>query len=113
MKCALKPLTYFCLLLALFLSLWLKPVQASLSLSDPRINRLESQLRSLQSQVNRLQSQLPRAGNSRPAPIDRPPAPETPSFDQQFDTLAVLVIELQQRVSVLETKLEEMEESTQ
>ncbi|MDV3350782.1 hypothetical protein QGP82_18885 [Leptothoe sp. LEGE 181152] len=113
MKCALKPLTCFCLLLALFLSLWLQPVEASLSLSDPRINRLESQLRSLQSQVNRLQSQLPRAGNSRPAPIDRPPSPETPSFDQQFDTLAVLVIELQQRVSVLETKLEEMEEPTQ
>lgn len=113
MKFALKPLTCFCVVLALFFSLWLKPVEASLSLSDPRLNRLESQLRSLQSQVNRLQSQLPRAGNNRPAPIDRPPSPDTPSFDQQFDTLAVLIIELQQRVSVLETKLEEMEEPIQ
>ncbi|MBT9314173.1 hypothetical protein [Leptothoe spongobia] len=79
---------------------------ASSSLVDPRINRLESQVRSLQSQVTRLQSQLPRASNSRTAPQSTSPRPEEPSFDQQFDTLAILIIELQERVSVLEARID-------
>ncbi|MGD1953348.1 MAG: hypothetical protein ACFB14_27440 [Leptolyngbyaceae cyanobacterium] len=86
---------------------------ASPSLIDPRINRLESQLRSLQSQVTRLQSQLPRAGARRPVATDPTPTAETPSFDQQFDTLAVLMIELKERVSVLEQRLDEIEEPVQ
>ena len=95
------------------LSLWLSPVGAS-SLANPRLNRLESQVRSLQSQISRLQSQLPRcSGSSRPAPTSSAPVSDAPSFDQQFDTLAILIIELQERVSDLEARLTETTESSQ
>ncbi|MGD1856242.1 MAG: hypothetical protein ACFB2W_18530 [Leptolyngbyaceae cyanobacterium] len=111
MKFSFSPFLGFCLAVLLCLGLWLKPVNASPSLLNPRINRLESQLRSLQSQVTRIQSQLPRASNSRSTPAGSTSVPDDP--DQQFDTLAILVIELQQRVSVLETTLEEITESSQ
>ncbi len=65
-------------------------------------------MRSLQSQVTRLQSQIPRAGSRQPVTGNTPPAPDEPSFDQQFDTLAILIIELQERVSTLETRLDEI-----
>lgn len=113
MQSFIKFLTWFCLVIALLVGVWFKPVVASPSLIDPRINRLESQLRSLQSQVTRLQSQLPRAGARRPVATDPTPTAETPSFDQQFDTLAVLMIELKERVSVLEQRLDEIEEPVQ
>ena len=114
MQSLTKSLTWFCLGTVLLLGLWFKPVGASPSLIDPRINRLESQLRSLQSQVTRLQSQLPRAGGaSRPVQIEQTPTAETPSYDQQFDTLAVRLIELTERVSVLEKRLDEMETPAQ
>ena len=112
MKSLLRPILWVGLSIALLLSLWLRPVGASSGV-DPRLNRLESQVRSLQSQVTRLQSRIPRAGNSRPAPANIPSSPEAPSLDQQFDTLAILIIELQQRVSALETKLDETTESPQ
>ena len=105
MKSFFKPLAWFCLALVMLLSLWLRPVGAS-SLVNPRINRLESQVRSLQSQVTRLQSQIPRATGSRPDSSNTRPAPDDPSFDQQFDTLAILIIELQQRVSALEARVD-------
>ena len=108
-----KFLTWFCLGVVLLLGLWFQPASASPALVDPRLNRLESQLRSLQSQVTRLQSQLPRAGANRPVPGTPVPAADVPSFDQQFDTLAVLMIELQERVSVLEERLNEIEEPGQ
>ncbi|MEM1239480.1 MAG: hypothetical protein AAGI45_06555 [Cyanobacteria bacterium P01_H01_bin.26] len=112
MKSFFKPLTWFCLALVVLLGLWLRPVGAS-SLVNPRINRLESQVRSLQSQISRLQSQLPRSSGSRPAPSGSAPVGEVPSFDQQFDTLAILIIELQERVSDLEARLVETTESSQ
>ena len=103
---SLKPLTWFCLILVLLAGLWLKPAEAFPSLADPRLNRLESQVRSLQSQVTRLQSQIPRTTGSRPDSSNTRPAPDDPSFDQQFDTLAILIIELQQRVSALEARVD-------
>ena len=112
MKSFFKPLAWFCLAIVVVLSLWLRPVGAS-SLVNPRINRLESQVRSLQSQISRLQSQLPRSGGSRPARTSPAPVVDTPSFDQQFDTLAILIIELQERVSDLEARLVETTESSQ
>ncbi|MEO0395225.1 MAG: hypothetical protein AAF243_04455 [Cyanobacteria bacterium P01_A01_bin.137] len=101
---SLKPLTWFCLVVTLLAGLWLRPVEALPSLVDPRLNRLESQVRSLQSQVTRLQAQIPRATSGRPDSSNTLPAPDEPSFDQQFDTLAILIIELQERVSALEAR---------
>ena len=96
-----------CVFLLLVSMVWSGSVWASPALIDPRINRLESQVRSLQSQVTRLQGQIPRGSNDRsPRTI-----PEEPSSDQQFDTLAILIIELQERVSVLEARLDAAEES--
>lgn len=100
-------------LLALLLGLWVRSVPASLRLIDPRINRLESEVRSLQSQVTRLQSQLPRVTNSQTIQSSPLPAADDPSFDQQFDTLAILIIELQKRVSTLEATLEATTELSQ
>ena len=112
MKFILRCLIGLCLGLTLYFGFWFSSVEASPSLIDPRINRLESQLRSLQSQVTRLQSQLSRTSNSRStAPDISAPTAEVPSFDQQFDTLAILIIELQQRVAALETTLDEMAET--
>lgn len=100
-----KFLTVICLMLALILSVWLRPVSSS-SLDESRISQLEVQVRSLQTQLNQLQGQLPRIGSSSPAP--RPeftqPANEL-SADEQFDNLATLVIEINQRVMKLEEKL--------
>lgn len=87
-------------MLALTLGIWLRPVSASSSLIDSRINQLEFQVRSLQTQINQLQGQSP---NTTPA--SRPeltPLPNDLSLDQQFDNLATLVIEINQRVIKLE-----------
>ncbi|MEM9009318.1 MAG: hypothetical protein AAGE59_38185 [Cyanobacteria bacterium P01_F01_bin.86] len=76
-----------CLILVLVLSLLSTTVSASPALVDPRLNRLESQVRSLQSQVTRLQSQLSRVTNNRTVSNTSSPVVDEPSFDQQFDTL--------------------------
>jgi len=78
-------------------------VQAS-SLTDSRIRQLEAEVRSLQSQVSQLQSQ--RTGNSpiQPQPINPAPAINGLTLDQQFDNLANLVIEINQRVIALENR---------
>ncbi|MEM9906509.1 MAG: hypothetical protein AAF921_15940 [Cyanobacteria bacterium P01_D01_bin.44] len=102
------PFAVFWLALALLLSLWLRPVGAS-SLLTSRVNQLEFRVRSLQSQVGRIQAQLPRpggsTGGSRPAPVELPPDLGDPSLDQQFDNLATLVIELRDRIEVLEAQV--------
>lgn len=100
------------LLLVLLLGLWSRAVSAAPSLLDPRINRIESEVRSLQSEVRRLQGQISRTSN-RTAPNIDAPIPAEPSFDQQFDTLAILIIELQQRVSALEASMGETTESVE
>ncbi|MBT9312200.1 hypothetical protein [Leptothoe kymatousa] len=94
-----------CLLLAMLFILWGSSVSASPTLIDPRINRLESEVRSLQSQVTRLQSQLPRISNRPLQPTETAPIPAESLTEQEFDTLAILIIELQERVTALETNL--------
>ncbi|MEM8614878.1 MAG: hypothetical protein AAGF93_22930 [Cyanobacteria bacterium P01_H01_bin.105] len=113
MKFRFRVLIGLCLALTVCFGFWFSSVEASPSLLNPRINRLESQLRSLQSQVTRLQSQLPRTSTNRTAPSTPVPTPDAPSLDQQFDTLAILIIELQQRVTALETRLDEAIETPQ
>lgn len=109
MKFLSKPFLLFCLALTLLLSLFLKPVTA-VSLTDSRVTQLEYQVRSLQTQVSQLQSNGPAAnGSNRPtpagAPTEAPAVPGDLSQAQQFDNLATLVIEINQRVKALEAKV--------
>ena len=95
-----------CLVIALLLYFQLWPASASSSLTDSRINQLEFQVRSLQTQLNQLQAQPPspstRSANIRPNTT----LPETElSLDEQFDNLATLVIEINQRVIAIENRL--------
>jgi outer membrane murein-binding lipoprotein Lpp len=110
MKHFFNPLICFCLVITLLLSLWLSPSKA-VTLTDSRINQLEFGLRSLQAQVNQLQSQIPQSGgNSGNRPSNSPsPAPALgePTPAEQFDNLATLVIEINQRVAALEARLSE------
>lgn len=91
------------LMLALLLSIWLRPAIADSSLSESRINQLEFQVRSLQTQINQLQGQSPNlsSGNVTARPDIAAPLGEL-SLDKQFDNLATLVIEINQRVAALE-----------
>ena len=106
MKFLSKPFLLFCLALTLLLSLFLRPVTA-VSLTDSRVTQLEYQVRSLQTQVNQLQSSGPVANssNSRPTPVEAPAIPGDLSPGQQFDNLATLVIEINQRVKALEARV--------
>ncbi len=101
-----KPLVWVGIALLLLGSVWLRPVTAS-SLTDSRVNQLEYQVRSLQTQVSQLQSRLPGAASSSSDPAPRLEATAgsyDPSLDAQFDNLATLVIEINQRVRALEAQ---------
>jgi len=92
----------------------IKPVDAA-GLSDPRLARLEFEVSALQSQVNQLQNQLSRGTSSsvQTSPTasssdrlgDRSSNLGDPTSDEQFDNLATLVIELNQRVLQIEDRL--------
>ena len=103
MRLLFRPLPLLCLSIALLLSFLLRPVTAS-SLIDSRVNQLEFQVRSLQTKVSQLQSQSPQPAStsSRPAQTESSFVPGDLTLDEQFDNLAILVIELQQRVNALE-----------
>ncbi|NEP18189.1 MAG: hypothetical protein F6J97_15005 [Leptolyngbya sp. SIO4C1] len=109
---ALKPILGAGFVLALLLALWLAPVDAS-SLLTSRVNQLEFQLRSLQSQISRIQAQLPGLGDSvggrSPAPPIEPIPPGDPTLEAQFDNLAILVIELRDRIAALEAQVAAIE----
>lgn len=99
-----------CLMLAVA-GLLIRPVTA-VSLTDTRVTQLEFQVRSLQTQINQLQSQSPGLDNSPSRSIitaapDSFGTPGNPSLAEQFDNLAILVIELNQRVRALEDQLPE------
>jgi hypothetical protein len=108
MKSFFNPLICLGLAIALLLSLWLSPSKA-VTLTDSRINQLEFGLRSLQAQVNQLQSQIPQSsgGSSRPSNPLSVPTPGDPTPAEQFDNLATLVIEINQRLTALEARLSE------
>ena len=90
----------------MLLSIWLRPAIASSTLSESRINQLEFQVRSLQAQVNQLQGRISSSGPSNAATSfpDLVPPPGELSLDAQFDNLATLVIEINQRVMKLEAQ---------
>ena len=87
--------------------IWLQPVAAS-SLVDARIRQLEFQVRSLQSQVNQIPNIRRRTGNVSAPPTAVPGLPGDPTPAQQFDNLAILAIELKQRVTALEEQVEQL-----
>jgi hypothetical protein len=113
MKFSLKPVSLICLALGLaltlVLSIWLRPAHASDSVSI-KLNQLEFQVRSLQTQVNQLQSangSNSNASSSYPVLTEVPPAPGDLSLKEQFDNLATLVIEINQRVKAIEERVME------
>ena len=105
MKFSSRLFVVVCLILTLLLSIWLRPAIADSSLSESRINQLEFQVRSLQTQINQLQGQSPNlsSGSATSRPDVALPRNEL-SIDEQFDNLATLVIEINQRVIRLEEK---------
>lgn len=106
MKFSSRFFVIVCLILALLVSIWLRPAIADSSLSESRINQLEFQVRSLQTQINQLQGQSPSlsSGSAASRPDVAKPFNEL-SPDEQFNNLATLVIEINQRVIRLEEKI--------
>lgn len=120
----LTPVYRIILIFGLTLLLVFAGTSAQGSVADAtRIARLESEIFSLRSQINRLQSDVARLGRqpaasppiSRPQPPeDSPPMstprqPDDPSLAQQFDNLAILAIELKERITTVEQRLAEIE----
>ena len=96
-----------CIGLIAVASLWLGPAKASSALDESRIRQLEFQVRSLQTQISQIQARSPGASSSPSSP---PVIPDSSDFNEptpqeQFDNLATLVIEINQRVKALENRL--------
>ena len=108
---ALKRILVVSLAVGLIFVTGLLPVQAESSFLTSRINQIESRLSRLGSQLNQVQSQVNRlAGGS--APVAQPVPQSTvndPSLEAQFDNLAILAIELRDRIIDLETRLADLE----
>ncbi|MCT7964242.1 hypothetical protein NG791_26545 [Laspinema sp. D1] len=120
----LTPIHRIIIIFSLTLLLVFTGTSAQGSIADAtRIARLESEIFSLRSQINRLQSDVARLGRqpaasppiSRPqppeesSPVPTPRQPNDPSLAQQFDNLAILAIELKQRITTVEERLAEIE----
>ena len=84
------------------------PAQAQAGL-DSRVSRLETELVGIQTRLNQIEASRSRQGVSVPAPVlpsgDRRGGRQALSADPQFDRLAILVIELKERVTALEARL--------
>ncbi|PSB21644.1 hypothetical protein C7B65_03420 [Phormidesmis priestleyi ULC007] len=84
------------------------PAQAQAGL-DSRVSRLETELLGIQNRLNQIEASRSRQGVAVPAPVlpsgDRRGDRRIVSADPQFDRLATLVIELKERVTALETRL--------
>lgn len=97
------------------LGLWIGVAKAqSLSSIKARVSRLESENYRLRSRVNRLESQLKRVRSPSSSgdgeQIRLPSSPPAPSIqDPMFDRLAILVIELKERMNGLEARMDEIE----
>jgi len=79
------------------------------SLTDSRVRQLEAQVRSLQTQVSQIQSQRGSSGGAAAyqQPNSSQPGPYELTPEQQFDNLATLDIEINQRVAALESQIEQ------
>lgn len=99
-----KPVAWACLI-SLAIGIWLTPAQASSALNESRIRQLEFQVRSLQTQISQIQSRSPGSPSSPPIAVEPIDTFNEPTPQEQFDNLATLVIEINQRVKALEQKL--------
>lgn len=106
MKPLVRSFVLCCLTILLISGLLFRPSQA-VSLTDSRINQLEFQVRQLQTQLNQISNQnntAPRISLSgRNGNIE--PTASNPTFNEQFDNLATLVIEINQRLKTIEQQL--------
>lgn len=87
------------------------PSHANIRL-ESRVNSLEYQLRMVQAELSRLSS------TARSQPVQPPPSTPVPpasgahlSFDQQFDNLATLAIELKDDLRALEERVAALEQA--
>ena len=94
-------------LLALSLQSY-SPAEAQAGL-ESRVSRLETELIGIQSRLSQLGSSLPRQSISVPPPTLPSGTQRVASTDPQFDRLATLVIELKERVTILETRFNTLE----
>ncbi|MEM8503422.1 MAG: hypothetical protein AAF716_09745 [Cyanobacteria bacterium P01_D01_bin.1] len=92
-------------LISLAIGMWLTPAQASSALNESRIRQLEFQVRSLQTQISQIQSRTPGSPASPAAPSPAADIFNEPTPQEQFDNLATLVIEINQRVQAIEQQL--------
>lgn len=87
---------------------WHQPGQAAVSSVELRLDQLEYQLRSLQTEVRQLRAQRPGEPVGviplPPAPAEAPTLPGDLPLEAQFDNLATLVIEINQRLQTLEAQ---------
>lgn len=88
-----------------------------------RILQLEAEIFTLRSQLNRLENEVSRLRRQRqftpeiptseptpePAATARPRRPQDLTLEQQFDNLAILAIELKERLTEVENRLDELE----
>jgi len=114
MQLLVRSFILFCLAILLAAGLWFRPSQAvslAVSLTDSRINQLEFQVRQLQTQLNQIANQ----NNSSPTlstsgrSDNIEPTASDPVFNAQFDNLATLVIEINQRLQAIEQTLADAE----
>lgn len=112
MKPLVRSLALCCLTVLLIVGVLFRPSQA-VSLTDSRINQLEFQVRQIQTQLNRIANQNGSAPTLSTA--QRNPNIESTgsdlTFDEQFDNLATMVIEINQRLQIIEQRLAETERS--
>ncbi|MEB3830870.1 hypothetical protein [Phormidium sp. CCY1219] len=88
-----------------------------------RISQLEAEIFTLRSQLNRLENEVSRLRRQRqftpqisaseptpePATTPRPRRPQDLTLEEQFDNLAILAIELKERLTEVENRLDELE----
>lgn len=102
------------LILAVVAWLWL--TQAGLAQVnnirlESRVDRLESELSRVRSQLTRLEAQVRGPDRATPLPPTTADLPGNElTFDEQFDNLATLVIELKQDLRQLEAEVAELEQ---
>lgn len=106
-----KPLLILALVLLLFVGFQETVAAQSTAQLSSRISRLESENSVLRSRLSRLESQVARVGRASGVAIpDQPPiaADSALADDPMFDRLATLVIELRDRIIVLENQVAEL-----
>jgi uncharacterized coiled-coil protein SlyX len=91
-------------------------VSPALAFADPRINRLESQVRYLQSQVRQLDRQInqtqfsPQHRDSQVVPPTITPGrTQSSESTSTLDRLATLVVEQKRRLDALEARLDRLD----